>query len=114
MLVRPVMKRLFYLGKPRRKRLASLARLMITYPPAVPKIIQDERQSGETPLVLATCTFPPWSTVAQTNTFFGLKSLPTNSDVRGKGLRNWRKLRETGIGVILRLLRNASKNMKRK
>ena len=28
-LVRPVMKRLFFLGKPRKKRLASLARLMI-------------------------------------------------------------------------------------
>ena len=29
MLVRPVMKRLFFLGKPRKKRLASLARLII-------------------------------------------------------------------------------------
>ena len=29
MLVRPVMKRLFFLGKPRKKRLTSLARLMI-------------------------------------------------------------------------------------
>ena len=29
MLVRPVMKRLFFLGKPREKRLTSLARLMI-------------------------------------------------------------------------------------
>ena len=84
MLVRPVMKRLFYLGKPRRKRLVSLARLMITYPPAVPKIIQDERQSGEIPLGLATCTFPPWSTVAQMNTSFGVKSLPTNSAVSCK------------------------------
>ena len=29
MLVRPVMKRLFFLGKPRKNRLASLARLII-------------------------------------------------------------------------------------
>ena len=29
MLVRPVMKSLFFLGKPRKKRLASLARLII-------------------------------------------------------------------------------------
>ena len=29
-LVRPVMRRLFFLGKPRKKRLASLARLMIS------------------------------------------------------------------------------------
>ena len=29
MLVRPVMKRLFFLGKPRKKRLASLARFII-------------------------------------------------------------------------------------
>ena len=31
MLVRPVMKSLFFLAKPRKKRLASLARLMIIY-----------------------------------------------------------------------------------
>ena len=53
-------------------------------PDAVPKIIQDERQSGEIPLGLATCTFPPWSTVAQMNTSFGVKSLPTNSAVSCK------------------------------
>ena len=29
MLVRPIMKRLIFLGKPRRKRLGSLARLVI-------------------------------------------------------------------------------------
>ena len=31
MLVRPVIKRLFFLGKPRKKRLTSLARLMTIY-----------------------------------------------------------------------------------
>ena len=50
----------------------------------MPKIIQDERQSGEIPLGLATCTFPPWSTVAHMHTPFGVKSLPTNSAVSWK------------------------------
>ena len=93
----------------------------------MPKIIQDERQSGEIPLGLATCTFPPWSTVAQMNTSFGVKSLPTNSavsckrfekleqklvQVAGNGYRSFRLINKCQSNINKKTMKMTEKDKK--